>query len=58
MVPILIKHINKAEKVQMSFTRFISGMAGLSYTDRLAVLKMYSLQRRRERYIIIYVWKI
>ena len=46
------------EKVERSFTRFISGMAGLSYTERLAVLKLYSLQRRRERYIVIYVWKI
>ena len=32
-------------------------MKGLSYPERLTVLKMYSLQRRRERYIIIYVWK-
>ena len=56
--PYLIKHINMVEKVQRSFTRFISGMAGLLYTERLTVLKLYSLQRRRERYIIIYVWKI
>ena len=56
--PYLIKHINMVEKVQRSFIRFISGMAGLSYTERLTVLKLYSLQRRRERYIIIYVWKI
>ena len=56
--PYLIKHINMAEKVQRSFTRFISGMEGLSYPERLTVLKLYSLQRRRERYIIIYVWKI
>ena len=53
-----LMHINMVEKVQRSFTRFISGMAGLSYTERLTVLKLYSLQRRRERYIIIYVWKI
>ena len=46
------------EKVQSSFTRCISGMVGLSYTERLTVLKLYSLQRRRERYIIIYVRKI
>ena len=26
--------------------------------SRLSVLKLYSLQHRRERYIIIYVWKI
>ena len=56
--PYLIKHINMVEIVQRSFTRFISGVAGLSYTERLTVLKLYSLQRRRERYIIIYVWKI
>ena len=56
--PYLIKHINMVEKVQRSFTIFISGMAGLSYTERLAVLKLYSLQRSRERYIVIYVWKI
>ena len=46
------------EKVQRSFTRFISGMTGLSYTEILTVLKQYSLQLRREKYIIIYVWKI
>ena len=33
-------------------------MQGLSYPERLTVLKLYSLQHRRERYIIIYVWKI
>ena len=33
-------------------------MAGLSYTERLTVSKLYSLQRRREIYIIIYVWNI
>ena len=32
-------------------------MKGLSYPEILIVLKLYSLQRRRERYIIIYVWK-
>ena len=56
--PYLIKHLNLVEKVQRSFTRFISGMKGLSYSERHTVLKLYSLQRRRERYIIIYVWKI
>ena len=29
-----------------------------SYSKRLEVLKLYSLQRRREKYGIIYVWKI
>ena len=56
--PYLIKHINMVEKVQRSFTRLISGIEGLSYPERLTVLKLYSLQHRRERYIIIYMWKI
>ena len=55
--PYLTKHINMIEKTQRSFTRYISGMQGLSYLERLAVLKLYSLQRRRDIYII-YVWKI
>ena len=46
------------EKVQRSFTRFISGMEGLSYPERNTVLKMYYFQHIRERYIIIYVWNI
>ena len=33
-------------------------MQGLDYNDRLVYLKLHSLQRRRERYCIIYVWKI
>ena len=56
--PYLIKHINFVEKVQWSFTRYSSGMKGLSYPERLTVLMSYSLQRRRERYIIIYVWNM
>ena len=41
--PYSIKHINVIEKVQRSFTRFIVGMEGLSYPERLTVLKLYSL---------------
>ena len=47
--PYLTKHINIIEKTQRSFTRYISGMQGLSYPERLTVLKLYSLQHRRER---------
>ena len=56
--PYLIKHLNMVEKVQSYFTRFISGKNGLSYPKRFTVLKLYSLQHRRKRYIIIYVCKI
>ena len=36
--------INMVEKTQRYFTRYISGMQGLSYPERLTVLKLYSLQ--------------
>ena len=56
--PYLLKHVYLIEKVQRAFTKHISGMCFLSYCKRLEVLKLYSLQRRRERYGIIYVWKM
>ena len=56
--PHLIRHIIQIEKVQRSFIKLITGMCDCSYSDRLSLLRLYSLQRRRERYCIIYVWKI
>ena len=51
--PHLVKHI---DKIQRSFTKHITGLQGLEYSDRLVSLKLYSLQRRCERYYcIIYV---
>ena len=52
--PYLWKHVYLIEKVQRAFTKHISGMFFLSYSKRLDVLKLYSLERRRERYSIIY----
>ena len=57
-VLIPIRHIIQIEKVQRSFTKFITGMRDCSYSDILSLLRLYSLQRRQERYCIIYVWKI
>ena len=56
--PTQIKSLNKIERVQRSFTKFITGMRPLSYDDRLKSLHLYSVQRRFERYTIIYIWKI
>ena len=33
-------------------------MYNINYWDRLEQLHLFSLQRRRERYMIIYIWKI
>ena len=51
--------IQQIESIQQSFTRKIAiGNLTNKYWDRLSHLKLYSLQRRRECYAIIYVWKI
>ena len=46
------------ESVQRRFTSKIAGLADYSYYERLKLLRITSLQRRRERYIIIMMWKI
>ena len=48
----------KIEQIQRSFTRRIEGMKDLNYWERLKTLKLYSMERRRERFIIIYIYKI
>ena len=53
--PTKIHQIIVIEKIQKAFTKHIKGFSSFSYQERLSNLKMYSLQRRRERYIIIYV---
>ena len=50
--------IRQVEGVQRSFTYRIDQMRDLDYWQRLERLKLYSLERRRERYLIIYVWKV
>ena len=50
--------INKIESVQRFFTSKVEGMKELDYWDRLRELQMYSQERRRERYMIIFLWKI
>ena len=56
--PHKIGRIRDLESVQRFFTQKIRGVENLDYWARLSSLKIYSLQRRRERYCIIYVWKI
>ena len=56
--PHQINEIEQLEAVQRSFTSRIDNMEHLNYYERLAKLKLYSLQRRRERFQIIHTWKI
>lgn len=50
--------IQTLEMVQRSFIRKIDSVKHLDYWQQLQKLRLYSLQRRRERYIIIYMWRI
>ena len=50
--------INRIERIQKSFTSRIEGLENMNYHERLKELKMYSLERRRERYLIIFAWKM
>ena len=56
--PHLYKLIYLIEKVQRSFTKHITGIKNKPYDERLKLLNLYSVQRRRDRYKIIYLWKI
>ena len=50
--------IQRLEIVQKCFISKIVGLVNLSYWEILKTVGLYSLQRRRERYRIIYIWCI
>ena len=56
--PHTIGEIQEIEAVQRSFTAKIKGLEDYNYHERLRKLKLYSLQRRRERYVLIHAYKI
>ena len=56
--PSKVSDIQSLESVQRNFTCKIAGFESLNYWERLSQLKLMSLQRRRERFCIIYMWKI
>ena len=52
--------INKVENIQRNFISHIkdSQMTGLNYWEKLSHLNIYSQERRRERFDIIFLWKL
>ena len=56
--PYEIGQIEQLEAVQRSFTAQIRNCETMNYWERLAHLGLYSLQRRRERFKILAIWKI
>jgi len=55
--PINKGDIQRLEEIQQSFLRKIKGISK-NYSQALKELNLYSLERRRERYILIQVWKL
>ena len=56
--PIKKGDIQHIESLQWSFIRKIKGTSGMNYWEALNYLNLFSLERRRERYQILYIWKI
>lgn len=52
------KDIQAIEKIQRNFTRRIKNLSDVNYHQRLKYLHIYSMERRRERYELLYIFKI
>ena len=50
--------LQSLERLFYNFTSKIPDIRNIDYWSRLKVLKMYSQERRMERYRILYMWKI
>ena len=56
--PHKISDIQTLESIQRTFTSKITGYSDFDYWTRLKMLRIYSLQRRRERYLLMHMFKI
>jgi hypothetical protein len=56
-MPIKPRQIQTIEKLQKNFFNKIPAIRGLNYSEQLQKIKMLSLQRRQERYRILYTGK-
>ena len=57
-IPDRTGEVQSLEVLQHFLIKKISDVSHLSYCDQLFKLRMYSLERRRDCYITIYIWKI
>ena len=56
--PAKVSDIQELDGVQKAFVSRIAGTKDMNYWEILKHLSLMSLQRRRERYIILHMWKI
>ena len=50
--------IDRLEQVLRNFTKKVENLQDLPYRERLKEMKLHSIQRRHERYKILYIYKI
>ena len=55
--PTTSRDMSKLEQVQRCVTKSISGLQSMTYWERLKHLRLFSIQRRFERYLILYCFK-
>ena len=53
-----LKSMQSLEGLQRTFTSRINTVSNLDYWSRLKQLGLFSIHRRFERYLIIFVWKV
>ena len=51
------KDIEAIEKVQRNFTKKLHNLQDMNYYERMKYLQIYSMERRRERYELLYIFK-
>lgn len=56
--PHKLQEITQLESVQRNYTSKLDGLSDLNYYQRLHKLNLYSAERRRDRYLITYIFKI
>ena len=56
--PVNQAELNELESVQRTYTHRTEDMSNLDYWQRLQKMNLQSIQRRHERYKIIYHWKL
>ena len=57
-MPVDGANVHSLEKLKSDFFKKIPDLRGMNYWEGLTDMKMLSMQRRLERYRIIYIWKI
>ena len=56
--PVNQSELNELESVQRTYTYRTDNMENFDYWQRLRMMNLQSIQRRHERYKVIYLWKM